>query len=349
MNSVHKGTALAFHGKFRHVIISAVEHHCVIECADWLTNQGIAVTAMPVNSEGKVSTADVQKAIRSGETGLISIMAANNEVGTIQPFQEIGKMARDMGILFHTDAVQAYGKIPINAQTDHIDFLSVSGHKIYGPKGVGFLYQRKGVELVPLIHGGGQERDRRGGTENVAGIVGLGEAAKRIFSEASERERLRVMTDIFWDEFKKLFPEAVLNGPKKSADRVPGILNVTLPGIDGENLVHSLDSRGFALSSGAACAAGSAPPSHVLIAMGRSPREAKQGLRLSFGRSNTGEQVREMLEVLPTVTHSLQMMSSFLEDDEDPEEAHEIITQLFHSWVNLYLSLRGTNFVTGLK
>jgi len=320
VNSAHKGAALAFHGKFRHVVISSVEHHCVLECAEWLTNQGIAMTEVPVDSEGRISVQEVKKAIRPGETGLISIMAANNEVGTIQPFVEIGKMAREMGILFHTDAVQAYGKIPINTQTDHIDLLSVSGHKIYGPKGVGFLYQRKGVELVPLIHGGGQERDRRGGTENVAGIVGLGEAAKHICSEVTERSRLRALTDIFWDELKKIYPEAKLNGPQKSEDRVPGLINITLPGIDGENLVHSLDSKGFALSSGAACAAGSAPPSHVLIAMGRTDKEAKQGLRLSFGRSNTGEQVRQLLGVLPTVTHSLQMMSSFLEDDEEPKK-----------------------------
>ncbi len=323
VNAAHKGAVLAFHGKFRHVIISAVEHHCVLECAEWLTTQGVAVTAVPVDGEGRVDPKTVRASIRPGETGLISIMAANNEVGTIQPFQEIGAMAREMGILFHTDAVQAYGKIPIDVRADHIDLLSVSGHKIYGPKGAGFLYQRKGVELVPLIHGGGQERDRRGGTENVPGIVGLGEAAKLIFSEAEERKRLRVMTDIFWDELKAKFPGAKINGPQKSGDRVPGILNITLPGIEGENLVHSLDSRGFALSSGAACAAGSAPPSHVLIAMGRTPKEAKQGLRLSFGRSNSGEQVRQLLEVLPAVTQSLQMMSSFLEDDEEPGKAGE--------------------------
>jgi cysteine desulfurase len=316
VNTVHKGAAFAFHGKFRHIIVSAVEHHCVQECVEWLTNQGFSVSEAPVNSEGWVDPKEVQKLIRPGETGLISIMAANNEVGTLEPFPEIGKMCREQGILFHTDAVQAYGKIPIDVQRDHIDFLSVSGHKIYGPKGTGFVYQRRGLELVPLIHGGGQERDRRGGTENVAGLVGLGEAAKRICSEDTERNRMRVMVDIFVDELKRVFPDAKVNGPQKPDQRLPGIVNITLPGLEGETLVHSLDAKGFAVSSGAACAAGSAPPSHVLIAMGRSPKEAKQGLRLSFGHSNTGEQVRKLIEVLPALTQGLQMISSFLEDDE---------------------------------
>jgi|SRR5579859_355979 len=317
VNAVLKGVFFAFQNrKARHMVISSVEHHCVMECADWLTNQGFSVTAVPVNSEGWVDPQEVKKAIRPEETCLISIMAANNEVGTIEPFAEIGKMAREKGILFHTDAVQAYGKIPIDVQMDHLDFLSVSGHKIYGPKGTGFLYQRRGVELVPLIHGGGQEKDRRGGTENVAGIVGLAEAAKRICGETTERDRLRVMADIFLDQLRKSYPMVKVNGPEKSDQRVPGLLNFTLPGMEGETLVHSLDAKGFAVSSGAACAAGSAPPSHVLAAMGRSPKEAKQGVRVSFGKSNTGDQAWQMVEALPSITQSLQMMSSLWEDDE---------------------------------
>ena len=322
VNSVHKGVAWAFHGKNRHIIISSIEHHCVLECAEWLTNHGFSVTAVGCDSKGWIDPKEVEKAIRAGETGLISIMAANNEVGTIQSFRAIGKMARERGILFHTDAVQAYGKIPIDVQADHIDFLSVSGHKIYGPKGVGFFYQRKGVELVPLIHGGGQERDRRGGTENVAGIVGLGEAARKICGETTELKRLEVMAEIFLDELKTKIPNVKVNGPEKIDQRLPGLINITLPGIEGENLVHSLDGKGFAVSSGAACAAGSAPPSHVLIAMGRTPKEAKQGLRFSFGRSNTGEQVRQLTQVLPSVIQSLQMMSSFLDDDEAAPKSH---------------------------
>ncbi|HUO57841.1 MAG TPA: cysteine desulfurase family protein [bacterium] len=320
VNAAHKGAAWAFKGKVRHVIISSIEHHCVLDCAEWLAQQGFSVTKVGPNAEGWIDPEEVQKAIRPGETGLISIMAANNEVGTIEPFHEIGALAREQGILFHTDAVQAYGKIPIDLKRDKIDFLSVSGHKIYGPKGVGFLYQRKGVELVPLIHGGGQERDRRGGTENVAGIVGLGAAAARICSETTEHGRLRVMGDIFLDELRRACPEARLNGPADTDKRLPGLLNITFPGIAGENLVHSLDAKGFAASSGAACAAGSAPPSHVLIAMGRTPPEAKQGLRLSFGRSNTGEQVRQLVGALPEILKNLKMMSSLLEDDEPPKK-----------------------------
>jgi len=318
INLAHKGAAFANRGGKTHFILSAVEHHCVLESAEWLSKNGFQVTYIPVDKEGRVDTRDVEKAFRK-ETLMVSIMAANNEVGTIQSFRSIGKMARDRGVLFHTDAVQAYGKIPIDVQADYIDLLSVSAHKIYGPKGAGFLYIRKGVELTPLVHGGGQERDRRGGTENVAGIVGLGEAAKLICGQLQERKRLEVMVDIFLDELKRAFPDMKVNGPLKSNQRVPGIVNITLPGLEGETLVHSLDAKGFAVSSGAACAAGSAPPSHVLKAMGRSDKEAKQGLRFSFGHSNTGDQVRQMIEILPSVTQGLQMISSFLTDDDEPK------------------------------
>ena len=320
VNTVHKGVAFAHRNKGSHFIISSIEHHCVLECAEWLEKNSFQVTQVPCNSEGRVDPKEIEKAIRK-ETILISLMAANNEVGTIQPFREVGKMARERGILFHTDAVQAYGKLPLNVQTDHIDFLSVSAHKIYGPKGAGFFYHRKGVELMPLLHGGGQERDRRGGTENVPGIVGMGEAAKKICGETMERNRMQVMTDIFIDELKRAFPDMKVNGPAKSDQRVPGIVNVTLPGLEGETLVHSLDAKGFAVSSGAACAAGSAPPSHVLKAMGRTDKEAKQGLRFSFGHSNTGDQVRQMIEVLPSVTQGLRMISSFLDDDEPKKKS----------------------------
>jgi cysteine desulfurase len=316
VNMVHKGAAFSFHGKARHIIISAVEHSCVLECTDYLTNHGYSVTAVPVNAEGWVDPRDIQKAIRPGETGLISIMAANNEVGTIQPFGEIGLIARERNILFHTDAVQAYGKIPIDVQKYNIDFLTVSGHKIYGPKGVGFVYQRKGTELVPLIQGGGQERDRRGGTENVAGIVGMAEAAKKICADTIEPGRLRVMAQVFLEKMKEAYPDLKVNGPEDPEKRVPGILNITLPGIEGETLVHSLDGKGYAVSSGAACAAGSAPPSHVLLAMGRNPKQAREGLRFSFGRANTGEQARQLAQDMPSITQGLQMISSFLEGDD---------------------------------
>jgi cysteine desulfurase len=316
VNMAHKGAAWAFQGRTRHVVLSAVEHHCVLECAGWLSRQGIEVTLVPVDAEGRVDPQEVQKAVRPGETGLISVMAANNEVGTLQPFREIGKMAREQGILFHTDAVQAYGKIDLDVRRDHIDFLSVSGHKIYGPKGTGFLYQRQGLELVPLVHGGGQERDRRGGTENVAGLVGLGAAAEKICGESGEGERLRAMAEDLLAGIRRRLPDARVNGPRKAADRVPGLLNLTFPGLEGAALVQGLDAQGLAASSGAACAAGAAPPSHVLLAMGRSAKEAHQGLRLSLGRFNSPEEVRRLAEILPTVVEKLRAVPSFLEDGE---------------------------------
>jgi cysteine desulfurase len=198
VNTAQKGAAWAHRSKGSHIILSAVEHSCVLSSAEWLLKNGFQVTQVPVNAEGIVDVKEVEKAIRK-ETILISIMGANNEVGAIQPFRAIGRMARERGILYHMDAVQAYGKVPLDLKNDCVDLLSVSGHKIYGPKGSGFLYQRKGVELVPLIQGGGQERDRRGGTENVAGIVGLGEAARLLFEGIMEHSRIQLMADLFLD------------------------------------------------------------------------------------------------------------------------------------------------------
>jgi cysteine desulfurase len=314
VNAVHKGVVLASTHKTKHIITSAIEHHCVIDCLEWLGRQGVAVTYLKPDQYGWINPKDVEKAIRPGETILISIMAANNEVGTIEPFAEIGQIAKEHGILFHTDAVQAYGKIPIDVQKDHIDFLSVSAHKIYGPKGSGFFYQRLGVQLVPLVHGGGQESDLRGGTENVAGIVGMAEAAKRILEQADERDNLRTLGHTFWRQLSESCPEVRLNGPQDYLKRVPGLLNVTFPGVEGEKLVQSLDVQGFAVSSGAACAAGAAPPSHVLMAMGRSPAEAKQGLRISMGHSTTQEQIHQFLKVLPSVADKLKHPVSFSDD-----------------------------------
>jgi cysteine desulfurase len=314
VNAVHKGVVLASTKKIKHIITSTIEHHCVVDCLEWLNSQGVLVTHIRPNAEGRIDPKDIQKAIRPDETILISVMTANNEVGTIEPFGEIGRIAREQGILFHTDAVQAYGKIPINVQTDHIDFLSVSAHKIYGPKGAGFFYQRQGVPLVPLVHGGGQERDLRGGTENVAGVVGMAEAAKLIFERSAERDRLRNMTDGFWKQLKAAYPEVKLNGYEDAQKRVPGLINITFPGIEGDRLVQSLDGLGFALSSGAACAAGSAPPSHVLMAMGRSPVEGKQGLRISLGHSTTDQEMQLFLKALIDVVAKLKNPVSFSDD-----------------------------------
>ncbi len=318
--SIFWGAAFAAPPTSRHLVISAVEHSCVLESAELLRRHGFSVTEVGVDSEGRVDPRQVEKAIRPGETFLVSVMAANNVVGTIQPIGEIGAVAHSHRALFHTDAVQAYGKVPLDLEKQKIDFLSVSAHKIYGPKGVGFHYQRKGVELVPLIKGGGQERGRRGGTENVAGIVGLAEAARIIFSDTVEQERLRVLARLFQNRFLGLFPSARVNGPLDPGERVPGLVNVTLPGLEGETLVHSLDARGFALSSGPACSAGSAPPSPVLLAMGRSPQEARRGLRFSFGRHNRGEELEALLSVLPEVVRGLEELGSFLNEEETPKE-----------------------------
>jgi cysteine desulfurase len=315
VNLALKGAVLARRHKGNHIVLSAVEHHCVLDCADWLTKNGFETTLVSVNSEGWANPREVEKAVRK-ETLLVSLMAANNETGTIEPFREVGRICREMGVLFHTDAVQAYGKITIDAKRDRIDLLSASAHKIYGPKGTGFLYHRLGVELAPQVHGGGQEKNFRGGTENVAGIVGLGAAAGKICADAVERSRLMVMTRMFLDELRRQFPDVRINGAKKEEERLPGILNITLPGIEAEALVHSLDANGFAVSAGSACAAGSSPASHVLLAMGRSPKEAREGLRLSFGRNNTGEQVRKLIETMPSIARGLRMISPLFEDNE---------------------------------
>jgi cysteine desulfurase len=320
VQAIFWGAAMAAPPGFRHLVVSSVEHSCVLESAELLRRHGFTVTQVGVDSEGRVDPRQVDKAIRPGETFLVSVMAANNEVGTLQPIGEIGAIARSHRALFHTDAVQAYGKVPLDPEKQNIDFLSVSAHKIYGPKGAGFHFQRKGVELVPLIKGGGQERGRRGGTENVAGIVGLAEAARLIFSDPVEQERLRVLARLFQDRFLRAFPSGIVNGPRDPGERVPGLVNVTLPGLEGETLVHSLDARGFALSSGPACAAGSAPPSHVLLVMGRSPQEAKQGLRFSFGRHNRGEELEELLNVLPAVVAGLEQLGSFLDGEASSKE-----------------------------
>jgi cysteine desulfurase len=314
VNAVHKGVILASTRKIKHIITSTIEHHCVMDCLEWLSRQGVLVTHIRPNAEGWIDPKDIQKAIRPDETILISVMAANNEVGTQEPFGEIGRIAREQGILFHTDAVQAYGKISINVQTDHIDFLSVSAHKIYGPKGAGFFYQRQGVPLVPLVHGGGQERDLRGGTENVAGVVGMAEAAELIFERSSERDRLRHLTDAFWKQLKAVCPDVKLNGPEDAQKRVPGLINITFPGIEGDRLVQSLDNLGFAVSSGAACAAGSAPPSHVLLAMGRSPVEAKQGLRISLGHATTEQELQQFLKTLVSAVKKINNSDSSFDD-----------------------------------
>lgn len=302
------GTAQAGRNKGKHIITSAVEHHAVLETCEYLEKNGFELTIIPVNEEGLLSAQDVEKAIRP-DTILITIMHANNEVGAIQPIAEIGKIARDKGITFHVDAVQSFGKIPIDVKAMNVDLMTVSSHKIYGPKGVGALYIRKGVKIVPLVHGGGQEKKRRSGTENTPGIIGFGKACE-IAGERMEQEALREgkLRDKLLKGILDRIDYVKVNGPI-GENRLPGNLNVSIQFIEGEALLLSLDMLGIAASSGSACTSGSLDPSHVLLAMGMPHEIAHGSLRLSFGRQNTEEDVDYVLEQLPKIVDRLRMMS----------------------------------------
>ncbi|AFM01301.1 cysteine desulfurase NifS [Desulfitobacterium dehalogenans ATCC 51507] len=302
------GTAEAQSKKGKHIITSAVEHHAVLETCEFLEKNGYELTIVPVDEEGLIAVEDVEKAIRP-DTILITIMHANNEVGTIQPIAEIGKLARDKGIVFHVDAVQSFGKIPIDVVAMNVDLMTVSSHKIYGPKGVGALYIRKGVRVIPRIYGGGQEKKRRSGTENTPGIIGFGKAceiaAQRMEEEAAREAKLR---DKLLEGIMEKIDYVKLNGPQ-GEKRLPGILNVSIQFIEGEALLLSLDMMGIAASSGSACTSGSLDPSHVLLAMGLTHEIAHGSLRFSFGRQNTEEDVDYVLEQLPKIVERLRMMS----------------------------------------
>lgn len=303
------GATQAQSKKGKHIITSAVEHHAVLETCEFLEKNGFELTIVPVNEEGLISVEDVEKAIRP-DTILITIMHANNEVGAIQPIAEIGKLAREKGIVFHVDAVQSFGKIPIDVRAMNVDLMTVSSHKIYGPKGVGALYIRKGVRVMPRIFGGGQEKKRRSGTENTPGIIGFGKAcelaAERMEEEAAREVKLR---DKLLDGILEKIDYVKLNGPRGGANRLPGNLNVSIQFIEGEALLLSLDMMGIAASSGSACTSGSLDPSHVLLAMGLSHEIAHGSLRFSFGRQNTEEDVDYVLEQLPKIVDRLRMMS----------------------------------------
>lgn len=302
-----KGVALANRNKGNHIITSSIEHHAVLHTCEFLEKQGFDVTYLPVDEYGMVDPEDVRKAINSN-TILISIMFANNEIGTIQPIKEIGAIAREKGVYFHTDAVQAVGHVPIDVQDMNIDLLSLSGHKLYGPKGVGALFIRKGVKIAPLMHGGAQERNRRAGTENVPGIVGLGKAVELANEnmEASNERLVRLRDRLIQGIFSKI-DHIRLNGhPTK---RLPGNVNISFEYIEGESLLLSLDMKGIAASSGSACTSGSLDPSHVLLAIGLSHEIAHGSLRLTLGEENTEEDVDYVLEVLPDIVNRLRAMS----------------------------------------
>ncbi len=302
-----KGVAQSYKDKGNHIIVSNIEHHAVLHTCEWLEKNGFEVTYLPVNEDGLVEIDVLKNAIKDN-TILISIMYANNEIGTIQPITEIGKLAREKSIIFHTDAVQAVGHVPINVKEQCIDLLSLSAHKLHGPKGVGALYARKGVKLTPLLSGGGQERNRRAGTENVAGIAGLGEAIRLAVLEMNEEnEKLVTLRDKLIDSILTLIPDSKLNGHR--TNRLPGNVNISFEYIEGESILLMLDMKGICASSGSACTSGSLDPSHVLLAIGLPHEKAHGSLRLSLGRYNTDEEVNVILNELPPIVKRLREMS----------------------------------------
>ena len=302
-----KGTAFAKKSRGNHIITSAIEHHAVLHTCAWLEKQGFEVTYLPVDEFGRVRVEDVEKAI-TDKTILITIMAANNEIGTIQPIAEIGKLAHDKGILFHTDAVQAIGAMPIDVNAMNIDLLSMSGHKFHGPKGIGALYIRKGVKIDQYLHGGAQERGQRAGTENLAGIVGMGKAIEIATQHLEENAaRLTVLRDKLIDGILAEIPDVRLNGHR--TQRLPNNVNVSVRYVEGEALLLRLDLAGIAGSSGSACTSGSLDPSHVLLAIGLPHEIAHGSLRLSLGTDTTEAEIDEVLDKLPGIVKNLRDMS----------------------------------------
>ena len=291
----------------KHVVSTPIEHTAVLYAARALERRRIEVTYVPVGSSGVIDPADVKRAIRP-ETVLISVMFANNEIGTLQPLEEIGQLAREYRTVFHTDAVQAVGKVPVDVEELGVDLLSLSAHKLYGPKGVGALYVRKGTRLEPLMYGGHDERDRRPGTENVPGIVGLGAAAELASKHlAQDAPRLAALRDRLEAGILARVEGAFVNGDP--AHRQPNTLNMRFEGVKGEALVMALDLEGVACSTGSACSSGSIEPSHVLAAIGLSCDQARSSIRLSLGRYNTEADVGQALEVLPQVVERLRALS----------------------------------------
>lgn len=308
-----KGIAESYAAKGKHIITLNIEHHAVLHTCQFLETKGFEVTYLPVNSEGIVELEELKKAIRD-DTILITIMFANNEIGSIQPIAEIGKIAKEKGIIFHTDAVQAVGHLPIDVQAMNIDLLSMSSHKFYGPKGVGSLYIRKGIKITPLIHGGAQERNRRAGTENVPGIVGMSKALELITDELEEEtKKLTYLRDKLIDGILSSIPHSRLNGPK-GGNRLPGNVNISFEFVEGESILLLLDQKGICASSGSACTSGSLDPSHVLLAIGLPHEKAHGSLRLSLGKFNTEEEVDYLLKELPPIIERMRAMSPLYED-----------------------------------
>lgn len=307
-----KATADAYAQKGKHIITSAIEHHAVLHTCEYLEKHGYEVTYVGVDENGVIKLDELKAAIRP-DTILISVMFANNEIGTIQPIKEIGEIAKEHDILFHTDAVQAYAQVPINVDEMHIDMLSASGHKLNGPKGIGFLYIRKGIKIRSFVHGGQQERGRRAGTENIPGIVGLAAAAKRSFSMLEEKMKKEIeLRDYLISRIEAEIPYCRLNGDRKK--RLPNNVNFSFQFIEGESMLILLDSKGIAASSGSACTSGSLDPSHVLLAIGLPHEIAHGSLRLTLSEENTKEEMDYVVEQLTAILERLRSMSPLYED-----------------------------------
>ena len=305
-------TAEAYASKGKHLITSKIEHHAILHTCEYLEKKGFEVTYLDVDENGIVDLEQLKSAIRE-DTILISIMYANNEIGTIQPIREIGAIAHEHGILFHTDAVQAFGQIPINVDEDQIDMLSASGHKLNGPKGIGFLYIRKGVKIRSFIHGGAQERRRRAGTENVPGIVGFGKAVERAVSTMEARtKKERELRDYLIERIEKEIPYCRLNGDRTK--RLPNNVNFSFRFIEGESLLIMLDMKGICASSGSACTSGSLDPSHVLLAIGLPHEIAHGSLRMTLSEETTKEDLDYVVENLKEIVGNLRSMSPLYED-----------------------------------
>jgi len=309
-NYALKGVAYASERKGNHIITTSIEHHAVLEVCKFLGRRGFRITYLPVDKYGLVAPDDVKRAI-TDKTILISVMHANNQVGTIEPVEEIGKIAREAGVYFHTDAVQTLGHIPVNVDELKVDLLAISAHKLYGPKGVGALYVRKGTRLVPLMHGGEQEKRRRAGTENVPGIVGLGRAVELAGQEmGKEAERLAYLRDKLIKGLLEKIDHIRLNG--HPTRRLPNNVNVSVDFVEGESMLLNLDLEGICASTGSACSSASLEPSHVLLALGLPAEQAHGSLRFTLGRENTEADVERVLEVLPGIVARLRAMSPLL-------------------------------------
>lgn len=304
-----KGAAFAHQEKGKHIITTQIEHHAILHTCQWLETQGWQVTYLPVDADGFVTVQQVENALRP-DTVLVSVMAANNEIGTLEPVAEIGALCHERGVLFHTDAVQAVGAIPLDVEALHADMLSLSAHKFHGPKGIGALYIRKGVKIDPLIHGGAQERGHRAGTENLPGIVGLGKAIELAEEGLAENAaRMTVLRNRLISGLTAAIPNMRINGTMDK--RLPNNVNVSFAGIEGEAVLLRLDLEGIAASSGSACTAGSLDPSHVLTAIGLTRDEAKGSLRMTLGTDTTQADIDEVVAKLPGIVENLRAMTNW--------------------------------------